>query len=53
MWCKAMKRDPKLNPELSASSIRHVYGDHFDSSGSAPQPIEKEMQQQQSFSENM
>ncbi|GBN42615.1 hypothetical protein AVEN_91878-1 [Araneus ventricosus] len=25
-----MKRDPKLNPELSASSIRHVCGDHFD-----------------------
>ncbi|GBM16477.1 hypothetical protein AVEN_94960-1 [Araneus ventricosus] len=29
-WCKAMKRDPKLNPELSASSIRHVCRDHFD-----------------------
>ncbi|GBL71976.1 hypothetical protein AVEN_123075-1, partial [Araneus ventricosus] len=29
-WCKAMKRDPKLNPESSASSIRHVCGDHFD-----------------------
>ncbi|GBN43199.1 hypothetical protein AVEN_78850-1 [Araneus ventricosus] len=25
-----MKRDPKLNPELSASSVRHVCGDHFD-----------------------
>ncbi|GBN14336.1 hypothetical protein AVEN_70451-1 [Araneus ventricosus] len=25
-----MKRDPKLNPDLSASSIRHVCGDHFD-----------------------
>ncbi|GBN72539.1 hypothetical protein AVEN_37131-1 [Araneus ventricosus] len=25
-----MKRDPKLNPELSASSIRHVCGGHFD-----------------------
>ncbi|GBO05359.1 Speckle-type POZ protein [Araneus ventricosus] len=29
-WCKAMKRDPKLNPELSASSVPHVCGDHFD-----------------------
>ncbi|GBN07444.1 hypothetical protein AVEN_124017-1 [Araneus ventricosus] len=29
-WCKAMKRDPKLNPELSASSVRDVCGDHFD-----------------------
>ncbi|GBN64987.1 hypothetical protein AVEN_95361-2 [Araneus ventricosus] len=25
-----MKRDPELNPELSASSIRHFCGDHFD-----------------------
>ncbi|GBM83555.1 hypothetical protein AVEN_74944-1 [Araneus ventricosus] len=25
-----MKRDPRLNPELSASSVRHVCGDHFD-----------------------
>ncbi|GBL74753.1 hypothetical protein AVEN_243621-1 [Araneus ventricosus] len=29
-WCKAMKRDGKVNPKFSASSVLHVCGNHFD-----------------------